>query len=210
LLAATLLPSPGLTVLPGLLTMGCAAILQGQQRGSGAISELRLPPPHRVPSPAPCPAFSSSAGASAWWTSAPPAFPRGAARPKRRLHPARWRLPIRLPALLALPADSLPASTRARGGAHLFLISAAMVMKACSTLVAFLADVSRKGMPISSANACGRRGEGGGGEGGRARGAARGAARGGCCVPRALVIPPAGEALPAANARRPWLRRSAV
>ena len=37
---------------------------------------------------------------------------------------------------------------------HLFLISAAMVMKACSTLVAFLALVSKKGMPISSANAC--------------------------------------------------------
>ena len=37
---------------------------------------------------------------------------------------------------------------------HLFLISAAMVMKACSTLVAFLALVSKKGMPISSAKAC--------------------------------------------------------
>jgi hypothetical protein len=34
------------------------------------------------------------------------------------------------------------------------LISAAIVMKACSTLVAFFADVSRKGIPISSANAC--------------------------------------------------------
>lgn len=40
---------------------------------------------------------------------------------------------------------------------HLFLISAAMVMKACSTLVAFLALVSKKGMPISSANACTQR-----------------------------------------------------
>ena len=29
-----------------------------------------------------------------------------------------------------------------------------MVMKACSTFVAFLALVSKKGMPISSANAC--------------------------------------------------------
>ena len=36
----------------------------------------------------------------------------------------------------------------------LFLISAAIVMKACSTFVAFLALVSKKGMPISSANAC--------------------------------------------------------
>lgn len=33
-----------------------------------------------------------------------------------------------------------------------FLISAAMVMNACSTLVAFLALVSRKGMPSESAN----------------------------------------------------------
>ncbi len=37
---------------------------------------------------------------------------------------------------------------------HLFLISPAMVMKACSTLVAFLALVSRNGMPISSAKTC--------------------------------------------------------
>ena len=37
-------------------------------------------------------------------------------------------------------------------GPILFLISAAMVMKACSTLVAFLALVSRKGMPSESAN----------------------------------------------------------
>jgi hypothetical protein len=37
--------------------------------------------------------------------------------------------------------------------AHLFLISAAIVMKACSTLVAFLALVSKKGIPISSAKA---------------------------------------------------------
>ena len=40
---------------------------------------------------------------------------------------------------------------------HLFLISAVMVMKACSTLVAFFALVSRKGMPISSAKACAMR-----------------------------------------------------
>ena len=37
-------------------------------------------------------------------------------------------------------------------GPILFLISAAMVMKACSTLVALLALVSRKGMPRLSAN----------------------------------------------------------
>ena len=37
-------------------------------------------------------------------------------------------------------------------GPVLFLISAAMVMKACSTFVAFLADVSRKGMLKLSAN----------------------------------------------------------
>lgn len=36
---------------------------------------------------------------------------------------------------------------------HLVLISATIVMKACSTLVAFLALVSRNGIPISSANA---------------------------------------------------------
>lgn len=41
-------------------------------------------------------------------------------------------------------------------GPILFLISAAMVMKACSTLVALLALVSRKGMPRLSANSCGR------------------------------------------------------
>lgn len=35
-----------------------------------------------------------------------------------------------------------------------FLISAAIVINACSTFVAFLALVSKKGMPISSANAC--------------------------------------------------------
>ena len=36
---------------------------------------------------------------------------------------------------------------------HLFLISAAIVMKASSTFVAFFALVSRKGIPISSAKA---------------------------------------------------------
>lgn len=40
-----------------------------------------------------------------------------------------------------------------RRPAHLFLISAAIVMKVCSTLVAFLALVSKKGIPISSAKA---------------------------------------------------------
>lgn len=39
-------------------------------------------------------------------------------------------------------------------GPILFLISAAMVMKACSTLVAFLALVSKKGIPRESANSC--------------------------------------------------------
>jgi len=38
--------------------------------------------------------------------------------------------------------------------AILFLISAAMVMNACSTFEEFLALVSRNGIPISSANAC--------------------------------------------------------
>lgn len=51
----------------------------------------------------------------------------------------------------ASPGQEVLAAGRA---CHLFLISAAMVMKACSTLVAFLALVSKKGMPISSANAC--------------------------------------------------------
>lgn len=37
-------------------------------------------------------------------------------------------------------------------GPILFLISAAMVMKACSTLVALLALVSKKGIPKLSAN----------------------------------------------------------
>lgn len=39
-------------------------------------------------------------------------------------------------------------------GPILFLISAAMVMKACSTLVELLALVSRKGIPRLSANSC--------------------------------------------------------
>ena len=39
-------------------------------------------------------------------------------------------------------------------GPILFLISAAMVMKACSTLVELLALVSRKGIPRVSANSC--------------------------------------------------------
>lgn len=43
-----------------------------------------------------------------------------------------------------------------------FLISAAMVMNDCSTLVAFLALVSRKGIPRESANSCPRWKEGGG------------------------------------------------
>jgi hypothetical protein len=42
------------------------------------------------------------------------------------------------------------------GGPTRFLISAAMVMKACSTLVAFLADVSRNGMPNWLAYSCGQ------------------------------------------------------
>jgi hypothetical protein len=37
--------------------------------------------------------------------------------------------------------------------AYLFLIAAAIAMKASSTFVAFFALVSRKGIPISSANA---------------------------------------------------------
>ena len=37
---------------------------------------------------------------------------------------------------------------------HLFFIAAVIAIKACSTLVAFLALVSIKGIPISSANAC--------------------------------------------------------
>lgn len=37
------------------------------------------------------------------------------------------------------------------GGPTLFFISAAMVMNACSTFVAFLADVSKNGMPSWSA-----------------------------------------------------------
>jgi hypothetical protein len=36
---------------------------------------------------------------------------------------------------------------------YLFLMSAAMAIKACSTLMAFFALVSMKGIPISSANA---------------------------------------------------------
>lgn len=42
---------------------------------------------------------------------------------------------------------ALGASAALDGGPTRFLISAAIVMNACSTLVAFLADVSRNGMP---------------------------------------------------------------
>ena len=42
-------------------------------------------------------------------------------------------------------------SEGAEGGPIRFLISAAIVMKACSTFVAFFADVSRKGIPSCSA-----------------------------------------------------------
>lgn len=52
------------------------------------------------------------------------------------------------PGLMVL-ADLLTAGSRAMR----FLISAAIVINACSTLDAFLALVSMKGMPISSANA---------------------------------------------------------
>ena len=48
-----------------------------------------------------------------------------------------------------LTLDAAPAA--GAGGPTLFLISAAMVMKACSTFVAFLAEVSRKGIPSWSA-----------------------------------------------------------
>lgn len=45
-----------------------------------------------------------------------------------------------------------PCSAEAEeGGPTLFLISAAIVMKACSTLVAFFAEVSRNGIPNWSA-----------------------------------------------------------
>jgi hypothetical protein len=40
-----------------------------------------------------------------------------------------------------------PPSVELDGGPTRFLISAAIVIKACSTLVAFLADVSRNGIP---------------------------------------------------------------
>jgi hypothetical protein len=43
----------------------------------------------------------------------------------------------------------------ARNSRYFFLISAAIVKKACSTLMESLALVSRKGIPSSSANACG-------------------------------------------------------
>jgi hypothetical protein len=45
-----------------------------------------------------------------------------------------------------------PGLSVAGAEAILFLIWAAMVMKACSTLSAFLADVSRNSMPRLSAN----------------------------------------------------------
>ena len=48
-------------------------------------------------------------------------------------------------------SPAAPPVWAAAGGPTLFLISAAMVMKACSTLVAFLAEVSKKGMPSWSA-----------------------------------------------------------
>lgn len=47
-----------------------------------------------------------------------------------------------------------PVAPEGAGGPTRFLISAAMVMNACSTLVAFFADVSRKGMPSWSAYSC--------------------------------------------------------
>jgi hypothetical protein len=40
-----------------------------------------------------------------------------------------------------------PAPPLGAGGPTRFLISAAIVMKACSTFVAFFADVSRNGIP---------------------------------------------------------------
>lgn len=43
------------------------------------------------------------------------------------------------------------------GRADLFLISADIVMKACSTLVLFLAEVSRKGISNWSAKSCDRK-----------------------------------------------------
>lgn len=50
---------------------------------------------------------------------------------------------------------ALGASAALDGGPTRFLISAAIVMNACSTLVAFLADVSRNGMPSWFAYSCG-------------------------------------------------------
>ena len=46
--------------------------------------------------------------------------------------------------------------TDAAGGPILFFISAAIVMKACSTFVAFFALVSRNGTASWSANSCGK------------------------------------------------------
>ena len=47
-----------------------------------------------------------------------------------------------------------PVGPEGAGGPTLFLISAAMVMKACSTFVAFFAEVSKNGMPNWSAYSC--------------------------------------------------------
>jgi hypothetical protein len=61
-----------------------------------------------------------------------------------------WEMELPAPTLM-LPPGRAPCAGCA---AKRFLISAAIVMNACSTLLESLADVSRKGMPSSFAKSC--------------------------------------------------------
>lgn len=81
------------------------------------------------------------------WPPPPPASP--GAQPAVQQQP-----PLASTLRLLSILTALGASAALEGGPTRFLISAAIVMNACSTLVAFFADVSRNGMPSWFAYSC--------------------------------------------------------
>ena len=75
-----------------------------------------------------------------------------ATQPGAQQHPPAFAGSARLP----IGSSAWLPSFIAGVAAILFLISEAIVMKACSTLVALFADVSRKGTERDAANSCAR------------------------------------------------------
>ena len=136
------LPSPGRMVLEGLCIAGSRAILRA--RGPRGASSATLPPRRRPGRPSlPGSVRSAAPAASCASCTALPTARHSLPAALARRYAALCPLPPTHASCRCHPASraafSLPGSV---GLSCLFLISAAMVMNACSTLAALLALVS--------------------------------------------------------------------